>query len=300
MNKQKSLKRIIVIAVLIALCFSATFIQIKMPTGDMVHLGNFVMILAALLLGGIEGGLVGSLGMGIYDLIFYFSKPSTILRTFILKFLIGFIVGYLFRLILKKKLKPEKILLAFSIFFLLLFTGSIILFFTADLSTVNFENGLSSTFHNVFGDDESIKISLLIPVFSLLFGIGMIISLILAHTFSYRSKAALFAITIAILVNILGEFVFRWLLEGFFNIYVYSKGTGFSESLITATAKIPGSLITGFISILLTALIYEPVYKGVKTSAEFKDDTINLIDEEKEENKETDEIKTEDVNPKAI
>ena len=47
MEKNKILlTRITIIAVFTALCFSMTFIQIKMSTGDMVHLGNFVMVLA--------------------------------------------------------------------------------------------------------------------------------------------------------------------------------------------------------------------------------------------------------------
>lgn len=66
MEKNKILlTRITIIAVFTALCFSMTFIQIKISTGDMIHLGNFVMVLATLLLGGISGGLVGSLGMDI-------------------------------------------------------------------------------------------------------------------------------------------------------------------------------------------------------------------------------------------
>ena len=86
------LKKVVLVAIFSALCCAATYLQIRMPAGDFVHLGNFVMIIAALLLGGVEGGAVGSLGMGIYDLINYAGKTSTILRTFILKFIIGFIV----------------------------------------------------------------------------------------------------------------------------------------------------------------------------------------------------------------
>ena len=113
-KNKKLLTKISIIAILTALCFAGTFVQIKMPSGDMIHLGNFVMIIAALLLGGLEGGFVGSFGMGLYDVIYYTQKPTTIFRTLILKFLIGFIVGSLFRLIIKKDLKARPILFTIS------------------------------------------------------------------------------------------------------------------------------------------------------------------------------------------
>jgi uncharacterized membrane protein len=70
-KNKKLLTKISIIAILTALCFAGTFVQIRMPSGDMIHLGNFVMIIAALLLGGLEGGFVGSFGMGLYDVIYY-------------------------------------------------------------------------------------------------------------------------------------------------------------------------------------------------------------------------------------
>ena len=288
-KRQRMLKRVIIIAMFTALCFAATYINVPMPTGDMVHLGNFVMIMAALLLGGIEGGVVGSLGMGIYDLVMFSNRPSTIIRTFILKFLIGFIVGFMFRLVLKKKLNTTKLLVGALGFFLVLFGVSLGFFISGNFSESSFGNGLNVIVNNFFGSGKSVKISLYIPIFSLVFVIGMIFAIIFQRKLSLRSKAALFAITIAILANILGEFILRWVLEGIFNTYVSNIEAGFIVSLATATSKIPGSLITGFLSIALATLIYEPVYRGVKNLDVFKDNTENLIEEEKEE------IKSDDV-----
>ena len=288
-KRQRILKRVIIIAMFTALCFAATYINVPMPTGDMVHLGNFVMIMAALLLGGIEGGVVGSLGMGIYDIIMFSNRPSTIIRTFILKFLIGFIVGFMFRLVLKKKLNTTKLLVGALGFFLVLFGVSLGFFISGNFSEFSFGNGLNVIVNNFFGSGKSVKISLYIPIFSLVFVIGMIFAIIFQRKLSLRSKAALFAITIAILANILGEFILRWVLEGIFNTYVSNIEAGFTVSLATATSKIPGSLITGFLSIALATLIYEPVYRGVKNLDVFKDNTENLIEEEKEE------IKSDDV-----
>ena len=84
-------------ALMAALCFvSFTFLQIKipMPGGDAtsIHIGNAFCVLAALLLGGVYGGLAGSVGMTIADIM----DPVYILgapKTFVLKLCIGLIVG---------------------------------------------------------------------------------------------------------------------------------------------------------------------------------------------------------------
>lgn len=269
----KRLKKIIIIAVFTALCTAGTFVQIKMPAGDMIHLGNFVMIVAALLLGGIAGGTVGSLGMGIYDLIIYSSKPTTILRTFILKFIIGFLVGFLFRYVFKKK-KNTYILFGIEEgLFTLIFILSLVGFILGDRSAFGVENGFNSILKI---GSVSLKISLYIPIFSGIFVLGILVALIFNHKLNDRRKAALFAVTAAVIVNIIGEFILRWFLEGVML-------TGFNTSIITATSKIPGSVITGLISVILSVLIYEPVYKAVVSND-------LLVEDEFKENDDTDLI----------
>ena len=73
-----------------------TFLKIPIPTpgGDTtaLHIGNAFCVLAALLLGGGYGGVAGSLGMTIADLldpVYITSAP----KTFILKLCIGLITG---------------------------------------------------------------------------------------------------------------------------------------------------------------------------------------------------------------
>ena len=72
MSNQKTL-RITVTALMAALCYVAfTFLQIKIPTPvgyTSFHLGNTFCVLAALLLGGIPGGIAGAIGMGIGDIL---------------------------------------------------------------------------------------------------------------------------------------------------------------------------------------------------------------------------------------
>ena len=84
-------------ALLAALCFvSFTFLQIKIPVpgGDAtsLHIGNTFCVLGALLLGGWYGGLAGSIGMTIADLmdpVYITGAP----KTFVLKLCIGLITG---------------------------------------------------------------------------------------------------------------------------------------------------------------------------------------------------------------
>lgn len=268
-KNKKLLNKMIIVAMFSALCCAGTFINIKMPAGDMVHLGNFVMVVAALLLGGIEGGIVGSLGMGLYDLIFYTSKPSTIIRTFILKFIVGFLVGYLFRLVFKKDKNIKKYLIIFSSIFVLLFIVSIILIVKGDNS------GFASVFSfTMYGNTKSIKIYYYVPIFAFIFAVSLVVASVFLNKLSRRGKAALFAITFAVLINIIGEFLLRWLLEG---IMV----SGFDVSFVTALTKIPGSLITGVVTVILSVLIYEPIYRAIKNNSDFlEDDTIDGDDYE--------------------
>ena len=79
-----------------ALCYvGATFIKIDIPVGTektMFHLGNTFCVLAALLVGGVWGGLSGAIGMTISDLTT--SYVSSAPKTFVLKLCIGLIVGF--------------------------------------------------------------------------------------------------------------------------------------------------------------------------------------------------------------
>ena len=84
-------------AMFAALCYVGfAFFQIKIPVGDSstsFHLGNVFCVLAALLIGGLWGGLAGAVGMTIGDLldpVYITSAP----KTFLLKLGIGLITGF--------------------------------------------------------------------------------------------------------------------------------------------------------------------------------------------------------------
>ena len=97
MKTNSTVMKIAQTALFAALCYVIfTYLQIKipMPGGDAtsIHLGNAFCVLAALLLGGLYGGLAGAIGMGIADVmdpIYITGAP----KTFILKLCIGLITG---------------------------------------------------------------------------------------------------------------------------------------------------------------------------------------------------------------
>ena len=84
------------VGIMAALSYLAfTFIQIKIPAGPdftSFHLGNTFCVLAALLFGGLPGGIAGAIGMTIGDLldpVYITSAP----KTFLLKLCIGLVAG---------------------------------------------------------------------------------------------------------------------------------------------------------------------------------------------------------------
>ncbi|MBQ9643184.1 MAG: ECF transporter S component [Lachnospiraceae bacterium] len=95
--KDDAVKKVVFAGVFAALTFVVfTYMSIRIPTppaGQVsVHLGNAFVVLGALLLGGVYGGLGGAIGLTIADLL----DPVYIVEapiTFFIKFLMGLLVG---------------------------------------------------------------------------------------------------------------------------------------------------------------------------------------------------------------
>lgn len=71
-----------------------SYAKIDIPIGEgksAFHLGNAIVVLAALFLGGVKGGLAGAVGLTLAD--FIGGYPTSAPKTFILKLMIGLIVG---------------------------------------------------------------------------------------------------------------------------------------------------------------------------------------------------------------
>ncbi len=100
----KKILRITVIGLMAALSYiSFTFLRIDIPTpagSTSFHLGNTFCVLAALLLGGLPGGLSGALGMGIGDM-FHPVYITVVPKTLILKTGIGLVCGFVAHKLLK-------------------------------------------------------------------------------------------------------------------------------------------------------------------------------------------------------
>jgi uncharacterized membrane protein len=97
--KDEKLRKIVLVGMFAALSYAVfalcnAFFRIPLPGGSAVtiHLGNAVVVIAALLLGGPLGGLSGAIGMtfaDLFDPVYIVYAP----KTFFLKFCIGIIAG---------------------------------------------------------------------------------------------------------------------------------------------------------------------------------------------------------------
>lgn len=96
MNQHKKIAMLSATALLAALCFIGfQFIRIDIPVGagkTAIHFGNTFCILAALMLGGVRGGLAGAIGMSLADLLSGYATSAP--KTFLMKLLIGMIAGF--------------------------------------------------------------------------------------------------------------------------------------------------------------------------------------------------------------
>ncbi|MBR4798428.1 MAG: ECF transporter S component [Oscillospiraceae bacterium] len=96
-NKKSPAKDIVMVGLMTALVFIFTYLHIDIPTplsNTMLHLGNVMSLLAALLFGGIRGGLAAGFGSMIYDMLDPRYLP-TCWVTFIMKFMMGWVAGKL-------------------------------------------------------------------------------------------------------------------------------------------------------------------------------------------------------------
>jgi uncharacterized membrane protein len=110
-RKAVNIRTMTMTAMFAALCYVGfAFFQIKIPVGDSstsFHLGNVFCVLAALCIGPLWGGLAGSIGMTIGDLldpVYITSAP----KTFLLKLCIGLISGFVAHKLLKISQDTER------------------------------------------------------------------------------------------------------------------------------------------------------------------------------------------------
>lgn len=247
---KKIILKICLIGVFSALSFVGTMIKIPIPSpiGEpMIHLGNLVVVLSALLFGGIIGGLSGSIGMGFYD-IYHGYDPVSIIRTIILKFIMGLIVGFVYLLLNKKEYKKgNAILIIIGSLFILM--G---LFF---LKIAIFDKGIL-----MVGTTKPVGISPLLYIFSLIIGIFLLFVGVFSNKLEIRLKYASIATSLAMVVNILGEFIYKVLKQSF----MYSSE--FMYSVCIGIAGIPATVINAVITLIIILLVFIPIEEAVRKS----------------------------------
>ena len=280
MEKQKEiLLKLVITALFAALCFIGVLIRIPLPTGAFVHLGNMICILASLLIGGIYGGIAGSLGMGLFDLTHGYLGAG-LLRTFILKFLMGLTAGLVFRLILKKKLNVKKLTIILVILLGLAFIASVV------LSVVSYNNGFVITYtKNGEEVTKTVIIKWIIPLFiGVMFTLG-VIDLILERKLGKVAGAALIASTCGVVLNTLGEVYLKALLYYWIN----TSYASFNDAYLYAVAELPATIITSVLTVSIIGFIYWPIHKATK---EFNpiDYASKFIDEENNEDSGIDKL----------
>lgn len=95
-KKQQRIYQIVAIGLMSALVYVGNFMSIPISHETRIHLGNSMCLLAALLFGGINGGVSSGIGGALYDLfnpLYVLSAPYT----FISKFAMGFTAGIINR-----------------------------------------------------------------------------------------------------------------------------------------------------------------------------------------------------------
>lgn len=232
----------IMIALFAALSYLALIlfrIPYPAPVGNpFLHIGNMVVILAALLIGGWQGGLSGSIGMGLYDILHGYGYYS--IKTIILKFGIGLFAGLVARKGLNNpKSRPIKGLAAASLLSLL--------------------SGLSILAGKYFGWDGYEKISPVAYIFLLslgaLIGLLVIVSAFCGFFNNEVLYAALGAVT-GIAWNVVGEF-----LGG--TIFKMLEGARWQAAMIASLLSLPATLINGAFSIVGAVLLYMPLRQAL-------------------------------------
>jgi len=206
----------------IALFAAISYISLMLfffPVGPMyVHFGNLVVVVAALLVGGWQGGLAGSIGMGLYDIFNGHADSSP--KTFLLKFLIGLTVGLVYNFFKKRKKYPTVALFISGI-------ASLIIALTLLFANTEKFNG---------------SIAILCPIF-IIIGILCVIFAALKTRFSQKTASAIVGAACGMMVNIVGETLWK-------TVQFFLAGSSFSAAFSGAVLAQGSTLINAGVAIV--------------------------------------------------
>ncbi|MDP4153064.1 MAG: ECF transporter S component, partial [Bacillota bacterium] len=205
--------------------------------------GNMVVIIAALLFGGVQGGLAGAVGMGLNDL--FNGYADTALKTVILKFGIGIVVGLVASRGTRKDAKsPAKYTGILSAIFIA--AGAVVF---AVISTVGQQI-------KVEGSDKPLVLVSLLYIFCFVLGIILAVAAAYSRKLTVELQYVVLGATMGIVFNLFGEFVFG-------AIWKMLAGSQFVPAVIASVISIPSTLINGTASVIGAVLLYLPLKKAV-------------------------------------
>ena len=265
MKRKNYLLNYIMAAIFSALCYVALIFNIPIPSPigkPMFHFGNLIMIICALLFGGIPGGLARSIGMGLYDLTHGYVASSP--KTFILKFLIGITVGFVYNQLRKHQTKIK------SVYFYV--SGAIFLAIGISLLGV----GIANNFQVTFGS-KTVAITWPVYVFTMIVGILLLLIAILISKVHDSVKYVAIATVCGITVNIIGEFLWK-VVKGMI------AGNAFGASIVLSLLSLPSTLINGAICIIVVTLIFPSIQKALDLRSEISDKEEELATKEGQNN----------------
>lgn len=237
----------VLIGLFSALCYVALLFKIPIPSPvgkPFLHMGNMFVILAALLFSGTVGGLSGSIGMGLFDLMNGYA--SSVPKTLLLKFGIGAITGIVASKGHRKDAKsPIKWLGIASALLILI---ALILFV---ISTILGNEII------VAGIEKKLVVNPVLYIFSFILGIGLALVCIASKKLSIKIQYAVLGAVAGIAFNLVGEFLFGVLALLF-------AGSGFTAAILSSAVSLPATLINGSFSIFVAVVLYIPLSKSIK------------------------------------
>ena len=102
-----TIRDIVFIGLLSALCAVGTTIRVEIPGAAMVHMGSATIFTTSILFGGMYGGLGAAIGSALFDLVT--GKTAYLFFSIVIKGFCGIIIGYLTVGYLPPKMDTKKV-----------------------------------------------------------------------------------------------------------------------------------------------------------------------------------------------
>lgn len=121
MKESSKLKEMVKTALMIAICFITVYINIPIPGpsgGGLMHLGGVVIFLSAMYLGPVKAGIVGGVGMGLFDLLSPYAIwfPCTLITRFLMGYLSGVLINKRWNLVISMVVGSIVMILGYYIY----------------------------------------------------------------------------------------------------------------------------------------------------------------------------------------